>query len=99
MPDPDYGIFAPAGPDTAFDPSAMKHVLRYLERESERVLLLYGENDPWTACAAPLASNASNLKFVVPGRSHEFRLGELPEEMKRSVDSALKTWLGTSGSP
>jgi hypothetical protein len=99
LPDPDYGIFAPLGPETTFDPSAMKRVLRYLEHESEHVLLLYGENDPWTACAAPLASNASNLKLVVPGRSHEFRIGELPEEMKREVDSALRDWLGIANAP
>jgi len=99
LPDPDYGIFAPAGSDTTFDPSSMKRVLRYLEHESERVLLLYGESDPWTACAASLAPNASNLKLLIPGRSHEFGIGEIPEEMRRSVDAALEAWLGTVGSP
>jgi len=94
LPEPDYAIFSPTGPDTVFDPSSMKRVLRYLEVESERVLLLYGENDPWTACAAPLAPKVSNLKLVVPGRGHELRLGGLPEEMKREVDSALRDWLG-----
>jgi len=94
LPDPDYGIFAPAGSETTFDPSAMKRVLHYLEHDAERVLLLYGENDPWTACTAPLASKASNLKLVLPGRSHGFSLDDLPEEMQRKVDSALETWLG-----
>jgi hypothetical protein len=94
LPEPDYAIFSPTGPGTVFDPSAMKRVLQYLEVESERVLLLYGENDPWTACAAPLAPKKSNLKLVVPERGHELRLGGLPEEMKREVHSALENWLG-----
>ena len=93
LPEPDYAIFTPTGAGTVFNPSAMKRVLRYLEVESEHVLLLYGANDPWTACAAPLAAKPSNLKLVVPGRGHKFRLGDLPEDMKREVDSALEEWL------
>jgi len=73
----------------------MTRVLGYLERESERVLLLYGEHDPWTACAVSLAPNGSNLRFIVPGRAHEFRLDGLPEEMKQQVESTLKHWLAT----
>ena len=82
------------GPETKFDSSSMKRVLEYLERESEHVLLFYGENDPWTACAASLAPKTSNLKLVVPGRSHEFRIDELPDEMKRQVHSLLADGLG-----
>ena len=93
LPEPDYAIFTPTGAGTVFNPSAMKRVLQYLEVESEHVLLLYGANDPWTACAAPLAAKPSNLKLVVPGRGHKFRLGDLPEDMKREVDSALEEWL------
>jgi len=93
LPEPDYAIFAPTGPGTVYDPSAMTRVLRYLERESERVLLLYGERDPWTACAVSLAPNGSNLRRVVPGRAHEFGLDQLPEETKQQVESALKDWL------
>ncbi len=93
LPNPDYSVFAPKGADISFNPDIMRQVLDYLQNRASRVIYLYGEYDPWTACAVIPSEGLDALKIIVRGKSHKFGIADLPRQKKEEVKRTLKKWI------
>lgn len=89
----------PAGvaPPT-LDPSLSEAVIAWARAEASRVILVYGEWDPWSAGGA-LDVSAANDSFVYvePGASHvSATLGNLAGGARDQVSDALARWTGVA---
>lgn len=85
--------FAPAGVASAFDAAAMPDIHDWLDRHGERVLLLYGAFDPWSARPIPLGAARDSYTYIVEGGNHGARLGLLSPADKEAALVTLERWL------
>ena len=75
-----------------YDPAAMFDVLHWLQTEGDRILLIYGELDPWTGGAIELTGPTNVLKLIQTGADHGVRLLDL--DAKDLAITTLGGWLG-----
>jgi hypothetical protein len=88
---PDYRVFAPRGVDLVFRPEVMQDVIPWLQLEGQKILYIYGGNDPWTAAALEPEAGLDALKVVQPGANHSVNIGDL--DQKALVIQTLEGWL------
>lgn len=88
--------FAPAGVVLPpFDTQAMPDVDAWLATQAERVMLVYGEVDPWSTNGFPLGpAPRDSWKYTVAGANHFAELGQLPFAEKKAAVTTLERWLG-----
>ncbi len=86
-------LFMPTGGEFTYDPAMSLLVKNYLKKDAEKILLIYGGSDPWTASAASTRGNHKILKIVQPYGSHRTRIGTLPPSQKRKAMDTLEKWM------
>jgi hypothetical protein len=87
------------GPVPPHDPAPMRDIADWLAREGERIIFIYGAQDPWTAGKVELGEARDSYVYVVPDGNHGTSALELDEaERQRFVDT-LSTWTGTPVEP
>jgi len=86
-------LFMPLTTDFTYDPSMSLLVKKYLKYDADKILLIYGGNDPWTASAASIRGNKKILKVVQPHGSHRTRIATLPENQRVLVMETLEKWM------
>lgn len=79
-------------PLVMYDPRAMIDVADWLQREGQRMLFIYGSNDPWSAAAFELGLAADSYRLIVAGGNHGSRIGALPEAIREKALSILRRW-------
>ncbi|AUX48009.1 tripeptidyl aminopeptidase [Sorangium cellulosum] len=77
-----------------FDPGAMADISEWLTTEGERVMFLYGENDPYTAAAFDVGAARDAHRFVVPNGNHGSLLADLAPPERDVAFAALAAWAG-----
>ena len=91
--------YLPAGVTVTFDPAAMEDIEAWVQSEGERLLFIYGENDPWTAGAFELGSAADSFLYVAPGLNHGASIGDLAEDDRAAALETLARWTGVEPQP
>jgi hypothetical protein len=91
VPAPTYRTFAPRDAQTTFRPEVMADVLPWLRHRGERIVYIYGGNDPWTAGALQPDRSLDALVVVQPGANHRVRISDL--DRRAEVVAALEDWL------
>ncbi len=86
-------LFMPAGTAFAYDPAMSLLVKNFLKKDAQKILLIYGGSDPWTASAADAYGNKKIVKIVQPHGSHRTRIGTMPEQQRKKVLKILETWM------
>ena len=86
-------LFMPSSAHFVYDPSMSLLVKKYLKKDADKVLLIYGGSDPWIASAASARGNKKILKVVQPQGSHRTRIGTLPEYQRILVMETLEKWM------
>ena len=88
--------FVVPGPGKAptFDPGAMEDIASWVSAEGERLLLIYGEDDPYTAAAFELGAAKDSFRFVVPQKNHRAKIVDLPAIDRDAALHALEAWTG-----
>ncbi len=86
-------LFMPVGTAFTYDSAMSLLVKNYLKHDAQKILLIYGGNDPWTASAADIYGNKKIVKVVQPRGSHRTRIGTMPEQQRKKVMRILKTWM------
>ena len=90
-------LVVPKDADVTFDKTLFDKICAYLNSEDPRMVLIYGEYDPWSATAADVSVNLKNKRNVivayVPKGSHNANIRRLPEELQKKVVDALTKWL------
>ena len=86
-------LFMPAKSQFFYDPAMSLLVKNYLKKDAQKILLIYGGSDPWTASAVKRCGNHKILKIVQPYGSHRTRIGTLPPSQKRKAMETLEKWM------
>nr|WP_255203665.1 hypothetical protein [Myxococcus sp. AM011] len=68
-----------------------------VRRQGERMLFLYGENDPWSAGPFEVRERNDSFRFYVPDSNHiNASITRLPEAERTLALSRLSTWMGVT---
>lgn len=82
--------------DVEFDDSNYRFVTDYYTENDPKMILIYGEVDPWTASGITWLRdrNKKNIKvFIQPGGSHTARILNMPNEMRDEILDQLNEWM------
>lgn len=81
------------------DLSAMPDIADWLASDGQRLMFLYGENDPYTAAAFVLGGASDSFSFTVPGGNHGAEILQLPASDRDQALAALQAWTGVKPQP
>jgi hypothetical protein len=81
-------------PITQVDPFSVPEVQLWLATRGERIMLIYGENDPWTAASFVLGNAKDSFRYDVPGGNHGAAISSLPEAQRTEALGVLARWAG-----
>ncbi len=82
-----------------FDASAMFEVQAFVALFGERLMFIYGENDPWTAGQFQLGAARDSAKYVAPKGNHGAFIGRLTPEAQAESLATLTRWFGVTPRP
>jgi hypothetical protein len=95
--------YPPPGVSKAYDDgSAMHDIQTWISTAAERIILVYGENDPWTAGALEVnaAAQGRNVKkYLAPSGNHGSKLANLTVSDSTEAYQLLSQWMGVSVIP
>ncbi|MGW4894433.1 S28 family serine protease [Kitasatospora sp. NPDC004240] len=91
--------FVPKSIRTRFDPSAMRDIDRWVKRSAERILFVYGQNDPWGAEPFALGwGSEDSYVYTAPGANHGAKIGSLKADEAAAATAKLLEWAGLGDS-
>jgi len=96
------GLYPPDGVTKTYDGSAaMIDVQQWVTTSAERILFVYGENDPWTAGAfeVPAAGARDIFRYTVPAGNHGASISQLAPADRDAACAALARWTGAPVPP
>ncbi|WP_328996661.1 peptidase S37 [Kribbella sp. NBC_01245] len=77
------------------DPLAMLDVQNWLSAKGQRMLFVYGENDPWSAEKfEPGRGTRDSHWFTVPDGNHGSNISRLPAAQRTEATHILQNWMG-----
>lgn len=92
----DYSIdqYTPKGVSYSYSQDQMLDVKNWVEKESEKILFVYGELDPWSSGMYPYRAEADSHRFIVDGGNHRSNVSLLAEPKKKEALAVLARWFG-----
>lgn len=79
-----------------FDQDLMIRVGHWVRNSGERMLFIYGGNDPWSASPFEVRERNDAFRFFVPGGNHGARITQLPQAERDLALQKLFEWMGVS---
>ncbi|HJV21900.1 MAG TPA: S28 family serine protease [Holophagaceae bacterium] len=96
-------IYPPPGASKAYDGGvAMQDIQTWMDTAARKVILVYGENDPWTAGALTVtaAAQARDVhKYIAPLGNHGSKLASLTSADANAAYALLAQWMGAPVTP
>ncbi|RLL66938.1 S28 family serine protease [Streptomyces sp. Z26] len=90
--------FVPRDIAMRFDKKAMKDIDRWVRKDSEEMMFVYGENDPWGAEPfRPGKRTDDTHVFTAPGQNHGAAIATLTEGDRKSATDTLLDWADVDG--
>lgn len=88
--------YIPAGiPTPPYDNgAAMQDVQSWIATSGERIMLIYGQNDPWTAGAVSLGDATDSFKYIAPNANHGASIGTLTQADRTAATATVLRWAG-----
>jgi hypothetical protein len=88
-------LMVPGVPTPTFDDgAAMADIITWAQNDAERVLLISGEFDPWSAHPISVSSSRDSKSYTQAAGNHGSRIGTLSAEQRSEVLMTLTRWLG-----
>jgi hypothetical protein len=81
----------PAELRSRHDPGPMLDVDHWVRTRSERILFVYGENDPWSA-ERFTPSRRDSARYVAPSANHGANIARLSEADRAAATDTLRRW-------
>lgn len=95
--------YPPSGADKTWDGGvAMQDIQDWISNTAQKVILIYGENDPWSAGAldVPAAAVARGVhKYIQPLGNHGSKLAGLADADKTEAYGLLSQWMNATVQP
>jgi hypothetical protein len=82
-----------AGKHPGYEKKYVKAFNKFLKNKLSHTILIYGAEDPWTACKPDISSTSNNLVIVNPKTNHSTLIKDLDEKDKQQVREKLQGWL------
>ncbi|MEU1813706.1 S28 family serine protease [Streptomyces roseifaciens] len=82
-----------------FKRGAMADVDRWVREDSERMLFVYGQNDPWSGEPFRLGRNAAardDYRFYAPGGNHGSNIAQLVADERAKATAKVLEWAGVA---
>ncbi len=86
-------LFLPEGLKIKFDKHLYKKLTRFVKESNNRIMFIYGENDPWTSARINEQNRKNIVFFIDPHGSHRSRISTMPESIRKEAESLLIKWL------
>jgi hypothetical protein len=84
----------PLGVEKPFRFASMPIVSLWLRAAADRMLFVYGANDPWSSGAATVRSENDSYRYDVVGGNHGSGISDLPEAQQNEARAHLARWMG-----
>jgi len=88
---PNYELLAPFGPPFTFNYNTITDIYNWLKANGDRIVYIYGKNDPWSAGAIELSGQTDAVFIMQANANHNVKIKDLDD--KELVYSALENWL------
>ena len=85
--------FAPSFLRHEFNHEFMKDVIEWLLKKGEKIVYVYGENDPWSAPSIEIPKDLDAVKVYVKNGNHYSFIRNLGNDKQKIIISALHKWL------
>ena len=90
----DFSFTMPQGVEQKpFNTAQMKAISKWLQTDAERILFIYGGNDPWYATGVDLKKNWKCRKYLRGDMSHACRIKDFDPVSREDLIDTLKGWL------
>ncbi|MEU6985433.1 aminopeptidase [Streptomyces sp. NPDC046324] len=87
--------FVPSEIPTTFKPAAMRDVDDWVRKNANRMLFVYGGNDPWGAEPFRVGKGArDSYVFTAPGANHGAQVAGLVEAERTKATARILAWAG-----
>jgi hypothetical protein len=88
--------YIPTGVVTpAYDNGAAMHdVQSWIASSGERIMLIYGQNDPWSAGQVDIGNATDSFKFIAPNGNHGSSIMNLASADQTTATAAVMRWAG-----
>ena len=87
--------FVPRDIPVTFDTKAMSDVHEWVLRHADRMLFVYGANDPWSGEKFELGEHVKDSYVVtVAGQNHGAEIYHLPKEEADRYNALIRSWAG-----
>lgn len=90
-------IFAPETARGKYSPELMKKINAWLQTEGNKMMYIYGENDPWSASGVEIPGQVEAFRFNLQGGNHYTFIRSFPDEERAIILSMLKDWANAVG--
>jgi hypothetical protein len=88
-----FEFTCPKGEECVFDPVPMRKVDDFVRHEADRMIFIYGKDDPWSSTAVQWSGNPGVRVFYNPGGHHSTRISNMPDAIQVKVCEQLRDWL------
>lgn len=88
-------IFMPGKAPITFEPTLVKKVYDWTQKEAEKMIYIYGATDTWTATGVPPSDEVKNaLWFIMDGKDHgDARIRNMTDADRNKLLKTLNKWL------
>jgi hypothetical protein len=94
---PNYELVSPSGITYSFNNGTIPEIYAWLQNSGNKIIYIYGKNDPWSAGAIELSGKADALLIIQQGANHRVKIADL--DNPDQVYLALEKWLKISITP
>jgi hypothetical protein len=90
----------PAEIPMSFDPLAMRDIDQWVKERGQRLLFIYGENDPWSAEPfEPGPGTLDSYWYTAPGANHGARIAVLADADQLEAVNTVRAWAALPALP
>ncbi len=94
LPKHPHAAFVPEGVEVKFSDKLIKKVSKWLAKEGNNMIYIYGGIDTWSATGVPPSKDTNSLWFIMDGRDHSTaRIRNMNDQQKQKLEVALEEWL------
>ncbi len=89
-----HATFMPNKMKVPFDDNLLKEINKWLPKQGNKIIHIYGTLDTWSATAVPPSDDVDALWFFMNGKHHgNARIKTMSEPEKEKLISTLERWL------